>query len=103
MADWALLAEKLNEQVVASFGREVTYTPQAGAPFAVTGILDPGVRQEDAAPGPYALLFVRAADFAEPPARGDEVTVNNAVYKVVDLEADAEGGIRLALHFSRAV
>lgn len=103
MADWAALAEKLNEQVVASFGREVLYTPQAGEPFAVTGILDAGARREDAAPGAYALLFVRAAAFSEPPARGDEVTVNASVYKVVDLEADAEGGLRLVLHFSRAV
>jgi len=44
---------------------------------------------------------VRAAAFAEPPVRGDEVTVGNAIYKVVDLEADAEGGLRLVLHFSR--
>jgi hypothetical protein len=102
MADWALLAEKLSEQVVATFGREVTYTPQAGSPFTLTGILDAGARPEDAAPGTYALLFVRAADFAEPPARGDEVTADGSVYKVVDLEADAEGGLRLVLHFNRA-
>jgi hypothetical protein len=49
------------------------------------------------------LLFVRAAAFPEPPARGDEVTLAGSVYKVVDLEADAEGGLRLVLHFSRGV
>jgi hypothetical protein len=102
MADWAQLADKLNAQVLASFGREVLYRPQAGEPLTVTGILDAGARQEDAAPGAYALLFVRAAAFPEPPARGDEVTVAGSVYKVVDLEADAEGGLRLVLHFSRA-
>jgi hypothetical protein len=59
-------------------------------------------RIKDAAPGAYALLFVRAAAFPEPPARGDEVTVGGSVYKVVDLEADTEGGLRLVLHFSRA-
>lgn len=103
MADWAALAEKLNQQVVASFGREVTYSPQVGESFTVRAILDTGVRQEDAAPGAYALLFVRSAAFAEPPARGDEVTVGASVYKVVDLEADAEGGLRLVLHFNRQV
>jgi hypothetical protein len=103
MADWASLVGRLNEQVLAAFGREVTYTPAAGEPFAVTGILDPGARPENASPGAYALLFVRAAAFAQPPARGDEVTVGGSVYKVVDLEADAEGGLRLVLHFNRAV
>jgi len=103
MADWASLVNKLNEQVLAAFGREVTYTPQAGEPFTVTGILEAGARPEGAAPGVYALLFVRAAAFVEPPARGDEVTVDGAVYKIVDLEAGAEGGLRLVLHFNRAV
>jgi hypothetical protein len=44
-----------------------------------------------------------AAAFALPPARGDEVTVDGSTYKVVELEADAEGGLRLVLHFNRAV
>jgi hypothetical protein len=103
MADWASLVNGLNEQVLSTFGQQVTYTPQAGSSFALTGILDRGARPEDAAPGVYALLFVRAAAFAQPPARGDEVTVDGSVYKVVDLEADAEGGLRLVLHFNRAV
>jgi hypothetical protein len=103
MADWASLANKLSEQVLAAFGRAVTYTPQAGSSFALTGILDRGARPENAAPGTYALLFVRAAAFVQPPARGDEVTVDGSIYKVVDLEADAEGGLRLVLHFNRTV
>jgi hypothetical protein len=87
---------------LATFGQDVTYTPENGSPaFTLNGILDVGARREDAAPGTYALLFVKAASFTEPPVRGDEVTVGNSVYKVVDLEADAEGGIRLVLHFNR--
>jgi len=100
---WASAADKLTAVCLAAFGRTVTYTPQAGSSFALTGILDSGARPENAAPGVYALLFVRAAAFVEPPARGDEVTVDGAIYKVVDLEADAEGGLRLVLHFNRAV
>jgi hypothetical protein len=103
MADWASLVGAVNEQVLAAFGREITYTPAVGDPFTVAGILEAGARPEGAAPGVYALLFVRAAAFAQPPARGDEVTVGGSVYKVVDLEADAEGGLRLVLHFNRAV
>ena len=94
---------RLDEACLRAFGRQVTYTPAAGEPFTVTGIVDSGARPENAAPGVYALLFVRAAAFTQPPARGDEVTVGGAVYKVVDLEADAEGGLRMVLHFNRAV
>jgi len=94
---------RADEACLRAFGRQITYTPAAGEPFTVAGVLEMGARPEGAAPGVYALLFVRAAAFVEPPARGDEVTVGGAVYKVVDLEADAEGGLRLVLHFNRAV
>jgi hypothetical protein len=94
---------RADEACLRAFGRQVTYTPAAGGPFTVTGIVDSGARPENAAPGVYALLFVRAAAFVEPPARGDEVIVDGSIYKVVDLEADAEGGLRMVLHFNRAV
>jgi hypothetical protein len=94
---------RADEACLRAFSREVTYAPTAGEPLTVAGILDTGARPENAAPGTYALLFVRAAAFAEPPARGDEVTVGGSIYKVVDLEGDAEGGLRLVLHFNRAV
>jgi hypothetical protein len=97
MADWAALMDRLNQQVLASFGREVTYSPQGDTPFPLTGILEAAARPEDSAPGTYAVLFVRASAFDQPPERGDEVTVSNSVYKVVDLEADAAGGILLRL------
>jgi hypothetical protein len=94
---------RADEACLRAFGRQITYTPAAGDPFTVTGIVDSGARPENAAPGVYALLFVPAAAFPDPPARGDEVTVGGAVYKVVDLQADAEGGLRMVLHFNRAV
>jgi len=94
---------RADEACLRAFGRQITYTPAVGDPFTVTGVLEAGARPEGAAPGVYALLFVRAAAFALPPARGDEVTVGGSIYKVVDLEADAEDGLRLVLHFNRAV
>jgi len=97
MAGWAPLMNELNEQVLATFGQQVTYSPQSGTPFPVTGILETASRPEDSAPGTYAVLFVRASAFDQPPERGDEVTVGNSVYKVVDLEADVGGGLTLRL------
>jgi hypothetical protein len=95
------LVARLDDACLRNFGTQITYTPQLGVAFALTGILDVGARREDAAPGTYALLFAKAAAFSSPPERGDEVTVANAVYKVVDIEADAGGGLRLVLHFNR--
>ena len=98
---WDSAADALNAACLAAFGRTVTYTPQFGVAFSLTGILDVGARREDAAPGAYALLFAKVAAFSQPPERGDEVTVGAAIYKVVDIEADAGGGLRLVLHFNR--
>jgi len=95
-------AARLDDACLRAFGTQVTYTPQnGGAAFSLTGILDVGARREDAAPGTYAVLFVKADAFSQPPDRGDEVTVGNSIYKVVDLEADAGGGLRQVLHFHR--
>lgn len=94
---WDAAAGALNAACIAAFGREVTYRPGAGAPVVITGILETGARLEDNAPGTYALLFIRAADLAAPPERGDEVEVAGASYKVFEIEADAAGGVKLAL------
>ncbi len=97
-------AGRLTDAYLRAFGTQFTYTPQNGsAAFSLTGILDVGARREDAAPGTYALLFARSAVFPQPPDRGDEVTVGNSIYKVVDLEADAGEGLRLVLHFNRTL
>jgi hypothetical protein len=48
-------------------------------------------------PGVYAVLFVRLADFAQQPVRGDEVLVDGVTYKVFDIEADTSGAVVLRL------
>ncbi len=94
-------AARLADACLRNFGVQVTYTPQLGVAFTVTGILDVGARREDAAPGTYAVLFAKADAFPQPPDRGDEVSVGAAIYNVVDIEADAAGGVRVVLHFNR--
>jgi len=87
----------LNAACLAAFGREVVYCPAAGAPFTVTGVLETGVRLEETAPGTYAVLFLRLADLPHPPECGDEVEIDGVTYKVFEVEADAAGGVKLAL------
>ena len=87
----------LNAACLDVFGMQVTYRPAAGASVIITGILETGARLEENAPGTYALLFLRATDLPVPPARGDEVEIRGATYKVFEVEADAAGGVKLAL------
>ena len=81
------------------FGTAVIYQPAAGDSIAVTGILETGVRLEESAPGSgtYAILFLRSADLPAPPERGDQVDIAGTVYKVFEVEADAGGGVKLAM------
>ena len=97
MTSWTSLMDALNTAVLGAFGREVTYVPQAGAPFAVRAITEAPHQTEDASPGTYAVLFLRLADLALPPARGDEAVIDGATYKVFEIVADADGGVKLAL------
>ena len=103
MSDWASLVGAQDDACLRAFGRDVTYTPQAGVSFVVRGILDTGVEPEELDRGVYAGLFTKASAFSSPPVRGDEITVDNSVYKVVDLNADGEGGLRMILRFHREV
>jgi hypothetical protein len=94
---WDAAMGALNAACLGVFGRQVLYRPVGGNPIVVTGILETGVRLEENAPGIYALLFLRATDLSSPPERGDEVEIDGATYKVFEVEADAGGGVKLAL------
>ncbi|MCC6395033.1 MAG: hypothetical protein IT167_30865 [Bryobacterales bacterium] len=87
----------MNAAVVNAFGREVLYLPEAGGHATVRAVFQAVREAEDASPGVYAVLFVRLADLAAAPVRGDEVEIGGIRYKVFDIEADAEGASVLRL------
>jgi hypothetical protein len=97
MADFASLLNALNSAALTAFGREVTYSPQVGMPSAIRAIFQPSHEPEENSPGIYGVLFIRMGDLAQQPARGDEVSIDGALYKVFDVEADASGGAVLRL------
>ena len=103
MSDWASLMSAQNDACLRAFGRDVTYTPQAGTQFVVRGILQTGVQPEAVAPGVYALLFVKKSSFSPLPEPGDEITVADSIYKLVKKEDDGEGGLHLLLRFHRGI
>ncbi len=97
MPDWNSLLNGLNAECLGAFGREVFYIPQFGKQFSVRAVFEATRGPEDAAPGIYAALFVRAGDFLVPPERGDEVIVDGTTYKLFDMEADQGSGVFLRL------
>lgn len=97
MYDWTSLQSALNAAVVDTFGRDVLYLPGSGGQASIRGVLEATRETEDAAPGVYAVLFVRLADLPLPPQRGDQVEIAGAAYKVFGIEADGQGGVTLAL------
>jgi hypothetical protein len=101
MSDWASLVGAQDDACLRAFGRNVTYTSQAGVSAVIRGIVDRGVEAEESDRGVYAGLFTKASAFSSPPVRGDEITVDTSVYKIVDLNADEEGGLRMILRFHR--
>ena len=97
MSGWQAAVKDLDAAVVQTFGREVLYLPEAGGAAAIRAVFQPAREAEDASPGVYAVLFVRLADLPAAPARGDEVEIGGARYKVFDIEADPEGAAVLKL------
>lgn len=87
----------LNIACVKAFGTPVTYQPESADAFTVKGILDKKTEEAQYAHGVYLRLFVNTADFPQPPAQGDEVTVNGSTYKVFEVLLDVAGGAYLKL------
>jgi hypothetical protein len=87
----------LNRHCISTFGQMVTYHPAAGDPLPITAIVERTTDEQRRADGVYARLFVNLADFAEPPAAGDEVMIDGATYKVFQVMTDSAGGSWLSL------
>jgi hypothetical protein len=100
MSSWGAVVSGLNAAVVQTFGREVVYLPEAGGAATVRAVFQPAREVEDAAPGVYAVIFVRLSDLPAAPVRGDEVEIEGVRYKVFDIEADAEGAAVLRLRLA---
>jgi len=97
MSAWEQLSGQATAAIVAAFGRPVLYQPEAGDAFTITGIPKKEGDEERHVDTIYGRLFVALADFPAPPVNGDEVTIDAAVYVVVDRQADAGGGCWLTL------
>lgn len=95
---------RMNDAQLRAFGRDATFTSQqSGTSSPLRGVIVQGVEAEETDQGVYLGLFAKASAFPQPPVRGDEITVGSSIYKIVDINADGEGGLRLVLRFHREI
>ena len=87
----------MNASSQQAFGTSVSYQPAGGAAFTVVGIPERTSDEEKQSAGVYLRLFVHLADFAEPPAQGDAVTIDGIAYTVFEVQEDSSGGARLSV------
>jgi len=92
---WTDLAKRVDRAGTRTFGEAVTYTPNGGAPVALTHAVynaahelvtadDQGLPVSTRMP----VLGVHAADLVAAPAKGDAVTVGAVDFTVVEVHPD---------------
>jgi hypothetical protein len=81
------------------FGITVSYYPQAGGgPFTIDGIWKEGVEDEPTSPGTYSHIWIRNAELAVTPVKGDTLVSQSSVtYQVDRVDATAVGLSKLIL------
>ena len=97
MAAWSQQSGLANAAILAAFGQPVSYQQGTGDPFTVIGILDKRTDEQRHPDTVYARLFVAQSCFSSPPDRGDEATVDGAIYTVFEVLNDPAGGCWLSI------
>ena len=102
----------INESCLSAFGQDFTFTRGTYSeepyeePLTVAGILESGVEPEEGAPGDgtvYARLWIQASAIDPAPEKGDEFANATTVYKIMQLQQDAGGGLWLLLRQDRMI
>lgn len=104
MSTFGDLVEQTDRVVQSALGGEVvTYTPESGPPYPITGVFDEQyvLAKGDALAGVEAVgpaIFFRVEDLPSDPEEDDPVlTIRGVDYRVVERRPDGIGGIVLPL------
>jgi len=87
----------LNQSVVRTFGKAVSYQQGAAAPISIRAVPMKDSDEEQHVGGLYTRLFLNGADLPTPPDHGDVVDIDGQAYTVFEPKADAMGGVTLRL------
>lgn len=100
---WRDLTEQVMESCEATFGEEITYTPNGGAPLTIRAIVDMEFEQVDPQTGAIVssnqpMIGVKDSDLDFVPTPGDTCVVRDKNYRVIERQQDGQSGTRLILH-----
>lgn len=107
------LMASLNDACLATFGHDLTFSRVASLPdneqsdeTSVSGVLEPGADLEGLPPGDgstYARFWIESSAISPAAQAGDEISTDSTVYKIVQIQEDAGGGVLFLLRMDRAV
>ena len=102
---WSDIADRALQKAIKAFKIAAIYTPEGRltAPYALDGVFSKPAQSVDPQTGvmistSHLTFGVRLADMTEEPREGDELTIGNVTYRVLDAQGDGEGGSSLTLH-----
>jgi len=93
---WAAASARANQTLRNWYGVPVTYMPEAGGSYTLTGIFDEAYRSWEVAGGTRVMvtapaLSVCLADLSVAPKVEDTLTVSDRDWQVVGIEPDGSG------------
>lgn len=78
-------------------GEDITYTPNGSAGVTIKGVFDNAYVDVDGVVSLKPTLRIKLDDLEDPPAKGDEVTIESVDYSVSESREDGHGGTTLIL------
>lgn len=100
--DFRDLAQGALSVLMESLGQPVTYRPASGGSISLRGVFNSAHRLVDlgeSAPvsSLSSSLGIQLSDLPVPPSQGDQATLDDMTYGVVDIQLDGQGGALLIL------
>jgi len=97
------LVDDLLGVAIPCFGQKVIYRSKAGGEKEIEAVFDRDFQAVD--PNTESLVAtnqpmigVRTRDLPAKPCKGDRVTIEDEVFKVIDSQEDGQGGSSILLH-----
>jgi hypothetical protein len=91
------LTDSLVDLCQEVFGAECTYTPDGGSPVTINGVFDNAYVDVEGVVTLKPTLRIALDDLEAEPGKGDEVTVDEVAYRVMESREDGFGGTTLIL------
>jgi hypothetical protein len=95
MSIFSTVKSRLDTERLRVFGDDITYTPVVGDPQVVRMTRTRPAQMDPVEVGRYVIRWAPLSSFAVAPAKGAQMSIDGATYKVFELRYDEYGGVFL--------